>query len=71
MLDSQSNAGRQLNLQVILIFFKLNFLSLFSNLGAWEQYSENYCFVQNTYFLPLTHYIPQDIAQREEREIGK
>ncbi|KAL7073571.1 hypothetical protein ACQ4LE_007084 [Meloidogyne hapla] len=38
--------------------------------GAWEQYSENYCFVQNTYFLPLNHYIPQDIEQREEREIG-
>ena len=39
-------------------------------LGAWEQYSENYCFVQNTYFLPLNHYIPQDVEQREEREIG-
>uniref|UniRef100_A0A1I8BYP5 Innexin n=1 Tax=Meloidogyne hapla TaxID=6305 RepID=A0A1I8BYP5_MELHA len=39
--------------------------------GAWEQYSENYCFVQNTYFLPLNHYIPQDIEQREEREIGE
>lgn len=38
--------------------------------GAWEQYSENYCFVQNTYFLPLNHYIPQDVEQREEREIG-
>uniref|UniRef100_A0A914HI00 Innexin n=1 Tax=Globodera rostochiensis TaxID=31243 RepID=A0A914HI00_GLORO len=38
--------------------------------GAWEQYSENYCFVQNTYFLPLNHYIPQDIEQREEKEIG-
>ncbi|KAK0425045.1 hypothetical protein QR680_009002 [Steinernema hermaphroditum] len=38
--------------------------------GAWEQYSENYCFVQNTYFLPLTHYIPRDVQQREDREIG-
>lgn len=38
--------------------------------GAWEQYSENYCFVQNTYFLPLNHYIPQDIKERENREIG-
>uniref|UniRef100_A0A914RWP1 Innexin n=1 Tax=Parascaris equorum TaxID=6256 RepID=A0A914RWP1_PAREQ len=38
--------------------------------GAWEQYSENYCFVQNTYFLPLTHYIPRDLEERENREIG-
>ncbi|VDN25550.1 unnamed protein product [Gongylonema pulchrum] len=39
-------------------------------LGAWEQYSENYCFVQNTYFLPLDHYIPRDLQEREDREIG-
>jgi hypothetical protein len=38
--------------------------------GAWEQYSENYCFVQNTYFLPLHHYIPKDLQEREDREIG-
>jgi hypothetical protein len=38
--------------------------------GAWEQYSENYCFVQNTYFLPLNHYIPKDVQEREDREIG-
>ncbi|CAJ0567312.1 unnamed protein product, partial [Mesorhabditis spiculigera] len=38
--------------------------------GAWEQYSENYCFVQNTYFLPLNHYIPHDVEERENREIG-
>uniref|UniRef100_A0A0R3S688 Innexin n=1 Tax=Elaeophora elaphi TaxID=1147741 RepID=A0A0R3S688_9BILA len=38
--------------------------------GAWEQYSENYCFIQNTYFLPLNHYIPRDLHEREEREIG-
>ncbi|GMT00551.1 hypothetical protein PENTCL1PPCAC_22725 [Pristionchus entomophagus] len=38
--------------------------------GAWEQYSENYCFVQNTYFLPLHHYIPNDVEDRESKEIG-
>ncbi|VDN58039.1 unnamed protein product [Dracunculus medinensis] len=38
--------------------------------GAWEQYSENYCFIQNTYFLPLNHYIPRDLEERESREIG-
>lgn len=38
--------------------------------GAWEQYSENYCFVQNTYFLPLTQYIPKSYAERDAREIG-
>ncbi|KAF8366148.1 inx-13 [Pristionchus pacificus] len=38
--------------------------------GAWEQYSENYCFVQNTYFLPLHHYIPNDVEERDNKEIG-
>lgn len=38
--------------------------------GAWEQYSENYCFVQNTYFLPLDEHIPKSYKERDEREIG-
>ncbi|CAD5210451.1 unnamed protein product [Bursaphelenchus xylophilus] len=38
--------------------------------GAWEQYSENYCFVQNTYFLPLNYYIPNSVYERENAEIG-
>jgi hypothetical protein len=38
--------------------------------GAWEQYSENYCFVQNTYFLPLHQEIPNNFYERERREIG-
>ncbi|VDO97917.1 unnamed protein product [Soboliphyme baturini] len=38
--------------------------------GAWEQYTENYCFVQNTYFLPLTDQIPFDYGERDRREIG-
>ncbi|VDM62025.1 unnamed protein product [Angiostrongylus costaricensis] len=38
--------------------------------GAWEQYSENYCFVQNTYFVRPDHYIPDSIVDRENNEIG-
>ncbi|KRZ12117.1 Innexin unc-9 [Trichinella zimbabwensis] len=38
--------------------------------GAWEQYTENYCFVQNTYFLQLTNQIPVDYVERDSREIG-
>ncbi|KAE9419475.1 hypothetical protein Angca_006650 [Angiostrongylus cantonensis] len=37
---------------------------------AWEQYSENYCFVQNTYFVRPDHYIPDSIVDRENNEIG-
>ncbi|VDM79264.1 unnamed protein product, partial [Strongylus vulgaris] len=38
--------------------------------GAWEQYSENYCFVQNTYFVRPDSYIPDSHAEREDAEIG-
>lgn len=38
--------------------------------GAWEQYAENFCFVQNTYWLPLDEYIPKDHHERRERELG-
>nr|CAD2156795.1 unnamed protein product [Meloidogyne enterolobii] len=35
-----------------------------------EQYTENYCFVQSTYFLPLNDYIPKILSEREQRQIG-
>ncbi|VDO60799.1 unnamed protein product [Heligmosomoides polygyrus] len=38
--------------------------------GAWEQYSENYCFVQNTYFVRPDGYIPDSTVDRENAEIG-
>lgn len=38
--------------------------------GGWEQYTEDYCFIKNTYFLPLHETIPNDYQRREEKEIG-
>ena len=37
---------------------------------SMEHYTEFYCWVKNTYILPLHDYIPQNIAERESREIG-
>ncbi|CAD6187597.1 unnamed protein product [Caenorhabditis auriculariae] len=38
--------------------------------GGWEQYAEDYCFIQNTFFVPFHEEIPGDSSAREEREIG-
>lgn len=38
--------------------------------GAWEQYAENYCFVQNTYWLPIDAEIPSDVSMRKSAQIG-
>uniref|UniRef100_A0A915EQS5 Innexin n=1 Tax=Ditylenchus dipsaci TaxID=166011 RepID=A0A915EQS5_9BILA len=34
---------------------------------AWEQYTENYCWVENTYYLPLTNAFPLDYGDRRFR----
>lgn len=38
--------------------------------GAWEQYAENYCWVQNTYYVPPKERLPQDPMDRENRELS-
>ncbi|VDM40170.1 unnamed protein product [Toxocara canis] len=36
---------------------------------GWEQYAEDYCFVENTYYVPLDQKIPQSSRHRSEREL--
>lgn len=37
---------------------------------AWEQYTENYCWVENTYYLPLHQQIPNDYMERRSRQLS-
>uniref|UniRef100_A0A914WHM2 Innexin n=1 Tax=Plectus sambesii TaxID=2011161 RepID=A0A914WHM2_9BILA len=37
--------------------------------GGWEQYVENYCFVENTYWLSMDDAIPHVHQHREDREL--
>uniref|UniRef100_A0A5S6QLR1 Innexin n=1 Tax=Trichuris muris TaxID=70415 RepID=A0A5S6QLR1_TRIMR len=38
--------------------------------GGWEEYAENYCFIQNTYFVPFDQQMPREQTQRKDRKIG-
>jgi hypothetical protein len=38
--------------------------------GAWEQYVENYCFVENTYWVPMERDLPNDIGERDRQELS-
>ncbi|GMT35401.1 hypothetical protein PFISCL1PPCAC_26698, partial [Pristionchus fissidentatus] len=38
--------------------------------GGWEQYAEDYCFIQNTFYIPFDEEIPSETEDREKAEIG-
>ncbi len=38
--------------------------------GGWEQYVEDYCFVENTYYLPFEKRIPTDTDYRDKQMLN-
>uniref|UniRef100_A0A915PVJ1 Innexin n=1 Tax=Setaria digitata TaxID=48799 RepID=A0A915PVJ1_9BILA len=38
--------------------------------GGWEQYAEDYCFIQNTYWVHFDDPVPEDVSDRHGAEIG-
>lgn len=38
--------------------------------GGWDEYAEDYCFIQNTYWVNKTDEVPTDPKSRERAEIG-
>lgn len=38
--------------------------------GGWEQYAEDYCFIQNTYYVSPEEEIPAQIDERQGRQFG-
>jgi hypothetical protein len=36
--------------------------------GAFEAYTKNYCWIKNTYYIPMLDVIPVNIAQRQVRK---
>lgn len=39
--------------------------------GGWEEYAEDYCFIENTYHVRLDREIPPEAQRRQETEIGQ
>uniref|UniRef100_A0A914WC36 Innexin n=1 Tax=Plectus sambesii TaxID=2011161 RepID=A0A914WC36_9BILA len=37
---------------------------------AWEQYVENYCFVENTYWVKMENELPNSVAEREQLQLS-
>ena len=35
--------------------------------GSWERYTENYCFVANSYFVPFHEEVPRSMGQRHDQ----
>ncbi|KAH7728516.1 Innexin inx-3 [Aphelenchoides avenae] len=38
--------------------------------GGWEEYAEDYCFIQNTYYVAPDEEIPTEYAERDQRQFG-
>ncbi|MCP9263136.1 Innexin [Dirofilaria immitis] len=38
--------------------------------GAWEKYTETYCFIKGSYYMPLDTEIPYEYSRRDESVIG-
>ncbi|KAI1731520.1 innexin domain-containing protein [Ditylenchus destructor] len=38
--------------------------------GGWEQYAEDYCFIQNTYYVSPEEEIPTEVTDRDQRQFG-
>jgi len=38
--------------------------------GAWTQYAENYCWIQNTYFIPHDIDLPKSQSYRNESQLS-
>uniref|UniRef100_A0AC34FAQ6 Innexin n=1 Tax=Panagrolaimus sp. ES5 TaxID=591445 RepID=A0AC34FAQ6_9BILA len=38
--------------------------------SGWEQYAEDYCFIQNTYYIPIPEQIPEGHDERQKAEFG-